>query len=192
MIGAVGFRQYGNYSLYNRESNKNDFNMNIQDRNMPIAAPEDSGEIPVSGNLPADKSNKSENDTSGLKKDNTQECQTCKNRKYQDGSDDPGVSFKTPTKISADRAASAVRSHENEHVVRERAEANREGRKVVSQSVVYHSAICPECGEAYISGGTTRTVTKADNKTEEVNPVKERFQVGVEKEQKGSFLDTVA
>lgn len=28
------------------------------------------------------------------------ECQTCKNRRYQDGSDDPGVSFKTAGKIN--------------------------------------------------------------------------------------------
>ncbi len=91
------------------------------------------------------------------------ECQTCKERKYQDGSDDPGVSFKTPTNISPDQAASAVRGHENEHVVREQAKARQENRKVVSQSVTYHTAICPECGKAYVSGGTTRTVTKADN-----------------------------
>ena len=25
-----------------------------------------------------------------------------------------------------------------------------------------HTEICPECGKAYVSGGTTRTVTKAD------------------------------
>lgn len=35
------------------------------------------------------------------------ECQTCKERKYQDGSNDPGVSFKTPASISPERAASA-------------------------------------------------------------------------------------
>ena len=91
------------------------------------------------------------------------ECQTCKERKYQDGSDDPGVSFKTPTNIAPERAASAVRGHENEHVVREQAKAQREDRKVVSQSVTYHTAICPECGKVYVSGGTTRTVTRADN-----------------------------
>ena len=91
------------------------------------------------------------------------ECQTCKERKYQDGSDDPGVSFKTPTNISPDQAASAVRGHENEHVVREQAKAKQEDRKVVSQSVTYHTDICPECGKVYVSGGTTRTVTKADN-----------------------------
>ncbi len=87
------------------------------------------------------------------------ECQTCKERKYQDGSDDAGVSFKTPTHISPDQAASAVKGHEMEHVVRERAAAEREDRRVVSQSVTMHTAICPECGRVYVSGGTTRTTT---------------------------------
>ena len=90
------------------------------------------------------------------------ECQTCKERKYQDGSDDPGVSFKTPTNIAPEQVASAVRGHENEHVVREQAQARQEGRKVVNQSVTLHNDICPECGKVYVSGGTTRTVTKAD------------------------------
>ena len=91
------------------------------------------------------------------------ECQTCKERKYQDGSDDPGVSFKTAQHIAPEAAAATVRGHEMEHVVREQASAAREGRKVVSQSVTYHTAICPECGKAYVSGGTTRTTTAADN-----------------------------
>ena len=94
------------------------------------------------------------------------ECQTCKNRKYQDGSDDPGVSFKTATNVAPEQAAAAVRGHEQEHVVREQAKAQREDRKVVSQSVTIHTAICPECGDVYVSGGTTRTTTKA-------NPVEE-------------------
>ena len=89
------------------------------------------------------------------------ECQTCKDRKYQDGSDDPGVSFKTPTNVAPELAASAVRGHEQEHVAREQAKARREGREVVSQSVTYHTAICPECGKVYVSGGTTRTSTRA-------------------------------
>lgn len=91
------------------------------------------------------------------------ECQTCKERKYQDGSDDPGVSFKTPTQIAPEQAASAVRGHEQEHVVRERAKAQREDREVVNQTVTLHTAICPECGKAYISGGTTRTTTQSAN-----------------------------
>ncbi len=90
------------------------------------------------------------------------ECQTCEKRKYQDGSDDMGVSFQTPTNIAPEQAASAVRGHENEHVVRERAKADREDRRVVSQSVTLHTDICPECGKAYVSGGTTRTVTAAE------------------------------
>ena len=94
------------------------------------------------------------------------ECETCKNRQYQDGSDDPGVSFKTATKLSPDEAASAVRSHEQEHVVRERAKAQREGRKVVSQSVTIHTSVCPECGRVYVSGGVTRTVTAPDENTD--------------------------
>ena len=56
------------------------------------------------------------------------ECQTCKERKYQDGSDDPGVSFKTAQHIAPEMAASEVRGHEMEHVVREQASAAREGR----------------------------------------------------------------
>lgn len=90
------------------------------------------------------------------------ECQTCKERKYQDGSDDPGVSFKTATHIAPELAAAEVRGHEMEHVVREQASAQREDRRVVSQSVTYHTAICPECGKAYVSGGTTRTTTAAN------------------------------
>ncbi|MCI8912637.1 MAG: hypothetical protein HFF38_00720 [Lawsonibacter sp.] len=97
------------------------------------------------------------------------ECQTCKNRKYQDGSDDPGVSFKTATNVAPEQAAAAVRGHEQEHVVREQAKAKREDRKVVNQSVTIHTAICPECGDVYVSGGTTRTTTKA-------NPVQEPQQ----------------
>ncbi len=89
------------------------------------------------------------------------QCQTCKERKYQDGSNDPGVSFKTPTNIAPEQAAAAVRGHEQEHVVREQAKAQRENREIVSQSVTYHTAICPECGKVYISGGTTRTSSRA-------------------------------
>lgn len=88
------------------------------------------------------------------------ECQTCKNRRYQDGSDDAGVSFKTPTKVDPKAAASAVRSHEQEHVSRNRSKAEREGKEIVSQTVTIHTGICPECGKVYVSGGTTRTTTR--------------------------------
>lgn len=95
------------------------------------------------------------------------ECKTCKERKYQDGSNDPGVSFKTPGHIAPEQSASAVRGHELEHVVRERAKAQSEGRRVVSQSVTMQTGICPECGRVYVAGGTTRTTTAAESKPEE-------------------------
>ncbi len=104
------------------------------------------------------------------------ECQTCKERKYQDGSDDPGVSFKTPTNLTPEQAASAVRGHEMEHVVREQAKAQREDREVVSQSVTYHNAICPECGKVYVSGGTTRTSTRAAEEPVAADPTNQGRQ----------------
>lgn len=115
------------------------------------------------------------------------ECETCKNRSYQDGSDDPGVSFKSPTKMSPEQAATAVLGHEMEHVTRNQAEAKAEGREVLSQSVVLHSGICPECGRTYIAGGETRTVTGERQKQ---NP----FDVGKEdaSKQSGRNLDAVA
>lgn len=91
-------------------------------------------------------------------------CQTCEERKYQDGSDDISVSYQSPTNIDPDVAPAAVRGHELEHVYHEQAKAQREGRKVVSQTVTLHTDICPECGRTYVSGGTTRTVTKAVNR----------------------------
>lgn len=119
-----------------------------------------------------------------LDEKNNGECQTCENRRYQDGSDDPGVSFKTASKIAPESAASVVRGHEMEHVYRNRAKAEREGREIVSQSVRLKSGICPECGKAYIAGGETRTVTKAKNEPD--------FSVGTEDEKKGELFDTVA
>jgi len=96
------------------------------------------------------------------------ECQTCKSRKYQDGSSDPSVSFQAPTHLSPGQAAGSVAAHEGEHVAHEQAKAEREGRKIVSQTVAIHTAICPECGRVYVSGGVTRTITanKPDNSSE--------------------------
>lgn len=95
-----------------------------------------------------------------LKKLGIIDCQTCAERTYVDGSDDPGVSFKTPTQIDPSEAASAVMGHEMEHVANEQADADAEGREVISQSVSIHTSTCPECGINYVSGGTTKTVTK--------------------------------
>jgi len=53
-------------------------------------------------------------------------------------------------------AASAVLAHEKEHVSHNAAEAEREGMKAHSV-VTIHTAMCPECGKVYVSGGTTTT-----------------------------------
>lgn len=92
-----------------------------------------------------------------------------------------GVSFKTPTRLSPEKAAYAVRSHESEHVARAWAEASREGKEVVSQSVTYHTDICPECGRTYMAGGNTRTVFRSAPETYEAEPV-----------QKGAYIDVMA
>lgn len=119
----------------------------------------------------------SDEKTAGVSRRNfdSYECETCKNRKYQDGSNDPGVSFKTPTRLSPESAAAAVRSHENEHVSHAKTQALREDRKIVSQSVSYSTAICPECGRNYVSGGTTRTVFKNNAGEQNTEPVKGKY-----------------
>jgi hypothetical protein len=94
------------------------------------------------------------------------ECRTCSERKYVDGSDDPGVSFKSPQHVSPAASAGAVMSHEREHVNREQAKAAEEGRRVVSQHVQIQSSICPECGRTYVAGGTTTTVTAPEPSSE--------------------------
>ena len=94
-----------------------------------------------------------------LKRTGKIECQTCKERTYQDGSNDPGVSFKAPGHIAPESSAAVVMAHEQEHVANEQANAAQEDRQVVSQSVRLFSSVCPECGKVYVSGGETRTTT---------------------------------
>ncbi len=115
------------------------------------------------------------------------ECQTCKNRRYRDQSDDSGVSFQTASHIDPSAAYSAVRSHENEHVARNRTQAEQNGQKIAYQTVTINRAICPECGRSYVSGGVTHTVTKADNSA--------KYTVGdirLEKDPVGSIVNVVA
>lgn len=96
-----------------------------------------------------------------------EECETCKNRKYQDGSDEHNVSFKTASHISPNAAGAAVRAHENQHVSNAYKKAESNNGKVINASVSIHTSICPECGRSYVSGGTTRTQIKYYN---EENP----------------------
>ena len=90
------------------------------------------------------------------RKSSPAECDTCKNRKYQDGSDEM-VSFKAAAHISPNAAASAVRSHEQEHVSNAYKKAAMNNGKVMSATVSIHTSVCPECGRSYVSGGETTT-----------------------------------
>lgn len=107
------------------------------------------------------------------------QCQTCANRKYQDGSDE-NVSFKSATNIAPEAAASAVRGHEQEHVANAYDKAAQNNGKVISATVQIHTSICPECGKTYVSGGTTRTQIKYSN---EENPYQKNL-----KNMQGGFL----
>lgn len=84
------------------------------------------------------------------------ECQTCKNRKYVDGSDEM-VSFKSPTKINPSSVGASVMSHEREHVANAYNKAEQDNGKVLQASIALKTAICPECGKSYVAGGTTTT-----------------------------------
>ena len=91
------------------------------------------------------------------------DCETCKNRKYQDGSDEGNVSFKSPSHISPDSAAAKVRAHENQHVSNAYKKASKGNGKVINASVSIKTAICPECGRTYVAGGLTKTQIKYSN-----------------------------
>lgn len=97
------------------------------------------------------------------RKSSPEDCQTCKERKYQDGSDEANVSFKSASHISPNSAGSAVRAHEQEHVSNAYKKAAQKNGKVVNASVSIHTSICPECGRTYVSGGTTNTTIKYSN-----------------------------
>ena len=118
-------------------------------------------------------------------KDPGEECQTCKNRKYKDGSNEM-VSFKSPAHISPGNAASAVRAHEQEHVSNAYSKAATGNGKVLSASVSLRTAICPECGRSYIAGGTTRTQIKYYN---EDNPYQKDLKAIDHQKYAGMNLD---
>ena len=107
---------------------------------------------------------KEHNKTPGRKSDPS-ECQTCKNRKYQDGSNESDVSFKAPTHISPESAGSLVRAHEGQHVSNAYSKAAKNDGQVVSCSVTLQTDVCPECGRVYISGGLTNTTIKYQNES---------------------------
>lgn len=98
------------------------------------------------------------------RKSSPAECETCRNRKYQDGSDEM-VSFKSAAHISPQASASRVMAHEQEHVSNAYKKAAQNNGKVISANVSLKTAICPECGRSYVSGGTTSTQIRYSNES---------------------------
>lgn len=127
------------------------------------------------------------NATADTNKVQPEECQTCKNRKYKDGSDEM-VSFKTPANISPEQSFSRVMGHEQEHVANARAEGQKENKELVSVSVSLKTAVCPECGESYVAGGTTTTVMK----TYKNDPYSQNRKSYEQEASKGNNIDYVA
>lgn len=118
---------------------------------------------------------------------NPVECETCKNRRYQDGSDEM-VSFKTPGKISPEESFAKVSAHEQEHVTNAIAEGSKPGKELISANVSLKTAMCPECGRAYVAGGTTRTVMKTYGK----DPFSQNQKAFEAEATKGNNVDYVA
>ena len=143
--GTGGYQSpYDRYSSYNNYNNET---------------------APYETNAPTDETeNKTETKDVNGRKSSPGECETCKNRKYQDGSDEM-VSFKATGHIDPNNAASVVMSHEQEHVSNAYQKADAGNGEVVRASVRLKTDVGPECGRTYISGGETTTEIRYVNET---------------------------
>jgi len=112
------------------------------------------------------------------------ECQTCKERQYQDGSNEM-VSFKAATHISPQAAGTAVRAHEQEHVSNAYKKAAEGDGRVLRASVSIRTSICPECGRSYVAGGTTSTKIRYNEK----NPYEKNAKSNQAEAMKGNAVD---
>lgn len=114
-----------------------------------------------------------------------EDCKTCKNRKYQDGSDEM-VSFKSAAHISPEASMGRVMAHEQEHVVNAYKKAAQNNGQVISANVSLKQAVCPECGRSYVEGGTTSTQIKYFN---EENPYQQDKKTTDALQLRGSNVD---
>ncbi|MDE7223225.1 MAG: hypothetical protein K2O34_05535 [Acetatifactor sp.] len=123
-------------------------------------------------------------DSRAAKRVGKAECQTCKSRKYKDGSDEM-VSFKSATHLSPQAAGAAVMAHEQEHVSNAYKDAALNDGKVLQASVQLHMGVCPECGRSYVAGGTTSTKIQYN----EDNPYEKNAKSLHEEAFKGNNVD---
>lgn len=198
MTIGIGYDPYSNYPTY------------AGDRAVSSALrPEDAGKLRLPGQeeaaktpaeklrlsgqeetakTSAEKADPEEQKKAG-RKSSPADCKTCKTRKYQDGSDEANVSFKSASHISPEAAGAAVRAHENEHVNNAYNKAAKDNGEVLSATVSIHTAICPECGRSYVSGGTTNTMIKYKN---EDNPYQKELKAADATRLRGAHLDLSA
>lgn len=162
-IGATG----GYNSPYDRYTNYGNYN----DPQSPYGTNASTDEV--------------ETDDIDGKKSSPGECQTCKNRKYQDGSNEM-VSFKAAGHIDPNNAASVVMSHEQEHVSNAYQKADAGNGEVVRASVRLKTDVCPECGRTYISGGETTTQIRYVNET---NPYQKDLKESDKNKYQGANVD---
>lgn len=146
-----------------------------------------SGAVNPEGKTPVEKADPDEKKKAG-RKSSPADCETCKNRKYQDGSDE-NVSFKSPAHISPQAAGARVRAHEGEHVNNAYKKAAENNGEVVSATVSIHMATCPECGRSYVSGGTTNTMIRYNN---EENPYQKELKNADATILRGANVDLIA
>ena len=158
MAGSMaigGYGMSGIYGLYgNTQTQKNTSlqGNSATEKNVDIFG------LPTARDKAAAKTGSSPDDqVKAGRKSSPSECKTCKERKYQDGSNESDVSFKAPGHISPQASAGTVRAHEQQHVGNAYEKAAKDNGKVISATVTLRTEICPECGTSYVAGGETRT-----------------------------------
>lgn len=174
-MSIAGIGNYGSYGSYNS------YNM--------------SGGYGAYGTADAKKSAVPDENVKPGRKSSPSECETCRQRKYQDGSNEGDVSFKAPGHISPQASAGTVRAHEQEHVNNAYEKAAKEGGKVRSATVSLRTEICPECGTSYVAGGETRTTIsypKNPEETKNENPYEKNRKALDAMKQIGANVDLVA
>lgn len=142
MLNGIGYSNYNNYNMFFTPANSVSGVSDTPKDTTGVSATNASGRI---------------QEGSGTARTGKGECQTCSERKYVDGSNECDVSFKAPGHIDPDMAFSVVSSHEREHVANAVQKSNKPGAKLIQASVRIKTAICPECGRSYVSGGVTST-----------------------------------
>lgn len=166
-----------NINKYNNYSVANPDNSNLAPQNN-LTASANNG-LPTVGpafQVELSNTNKDGNKTTNMLTAKTDkaaktECATCANRQYVDESGDAGVSFKSPSTVAPEAAASAVRSHEQEHVTIAKARSDEQNTADTQSDVISNvrifTSVCPECGKTYVSGGETQstTITKTKQPT---------------------------